>query len=313
VNEKLALGVDGGGTKTVAWLARSTSDCQPDVLGRGSAGSSNWRAVGQETALKNLSLAIDSAWKDANRKANPTETAVLALAGAGQADVQARVTEWALQCGVAKKAQVVHDGRAVLNAGAMVAWGVALVAGTGSVAFAMDKSGQESVVGGWGYLFGDEGSAFWLGQAALRAISHADDDRGATTLLTQKILDRLRTESPREMLSILSRTGDQRREIAGLADLVIEAAEQQDAVAMEIVERGVGYLATLARCAAEKLSLGQRFPLALAGGVLCGSQLVREKLLLELQNEGISPSSLEVVRDPVLGCLRLACRDIVTS
>ncbi|MCH8840289.1 MAG: hypothetical protein IH831_06355, partial [Planctomycetes bacterium] len=68
VNEKLALGVDGGGTKTVAWLARTTPAGELEVLGRGSAGSSNLRAVGRDKALENLSLSIDSAWSDSGRE-----------------------------------------------------------------------------------------------------------------------------------------------------------------------------------------------------------------------------------------------------
>lgn len=309
MNEKLALGVDGGGTKTVAWLARNIPGCEPEVLGCGSAGSSNWRAVGRDKALENLTLAIDSAWSAAGLEVGTAASAVLALAGAGQADVKAQLLDWAYGRLVANKVQVVHDALAVLQAGTPAAWGVALVAGTGAVAFALDANGRDAVAGGWGYWFGDEGSAFWIGRAALRAVSQAADGRGPATLLTRAILERLETENPREILSVLSRAGDERRGIAGLADLVIDSAEQQDAVAADIVDRAVAHLATLVRCVAERLSLGQQFPLALAGGVLCGSILVRQRLLHELQNGGISPSSLELVSEPVLGCLKMACEE----
>ncbi len=310
MNEKLALGVDGGGTKTVAWLARTTPAGELEVLGRGSAGSSNLRAVGRDKALENLSLSIDSAWSDSGREVGSVEAAVLALAGAGQADVQTQVLDWAHRRGVAKKVQVVHDARAVLQAGTPAAWGVALVAGTGAVAFALDASGRDAIAGGWGFWFGDEGSAFWLGQAALRVVTQAADGRGPATLLTRAILERLEITDPREILLALSRAGDERRGIAALADLVIDTAEEQDAMAVDIVNQAVVHLATLVLSAAEKLSLGQQFPLALAGGVLCGSSLVRERLTQELLNGGICPSSLELVSEPVLGCLKLACGEV---
>jgi N-acetylglucosamine kinase-like BadF-type ATPase len=102
VNEKLAIGVDGGGTKTVAWLARASSEGEPEVLGRGLAGSSNWRAIGRDKALENLFHSVESAWRDAGLDFGTVESAVLALAGAGQADVQAQVSDWAHGRGVAK-------------------------------------------------------------------------------------------------------------------------------------------------------------------------------------------------------------------
>ena len=312
MSEKLVIGIDGGGTKTVAWLARISDTEQVEILGRGLAGTSNVRAVGWESAVQNLARSLDDAWSDSRQEPRAADAAVFALAGSGQDDVKSRFQHWAQQQSVAKQVQVVHDALAVIAAGTPEGWGVALVAGTGAVAFAMDPSGNSNISGGWGYWFGDEGSAFWLGQAALRAVTLDVDERGPQTDLTQAILDRLETNEPREILGTLSAATDERQAIASLADLVIQFAEQ-DKVADEIVHQACTHLATLVTSAAKKLALGDQFPVALAGGVLCGSSLVRDRLIQKLLETGFAPSSSEIVREPVNGCIELACQAIRSS
>ncbi|MFW7268959.1 BadF/BadG/BcrA/BcrD ATPase family protein [Gluconacetobacter sp. Hr-1-5] len=55
--------------------------------------------------------------------------------------------------------------------------GILLLAGTGSMVWAADPAGRALRVGGWGHLFGDEGSAFWIGREALGTLTRALDGR----------------------------------------------------------------------------------------------------------------------------------------
>ncbi|QEG37167.1 N-acetylglucosamine kinase [Bythopirellula goksoeyrii] len=312
-NHNLILGIDGGGTKTVACLAQVVPDGSFHVVGRGQSGSSNLKAVGPEKALENLAEALDQAWSDAQVAPESVSLAVLGLSGAGRPEAQSLLQQWNTENRIAHKLSIVHDALPVLAAGTPDGSGVALIAGTGSVAFAADSNRKTAVVGGWGYWFGDEGSAFWLGQAALRAASLASDGRSPATQLLEAILDRLSISDPREMLTSLARCGDVRSAIAGLADLVSIAADQQDTAALEIVSQAAGHLAALVVAAAKQLELGMRFPLALAGGVLSGSQLIREALLGELAARGVSPDSVQLVTDPVNGCLKVAMCEITSQ
>jgi N-acetylglucosamine kinase-like BadF-type ATPase len=305
---KLILGVDGGGTKTVACLARVDSSGQQKIVGRGHAGSSNIKAVGADKALAHLLDAVEQAFSVANQPREPVAVAVLGLSGAGRPEAQELLREWDRQNLISHRLVLVHDALSVLMAGTPEGTGVALIAGTGAVAFAADSQGKTIVAGGWGYWFGDEGSAFWLGQAAARAVSHAEDGRSPPTLLTQAILNRLAITEPREILTALASIGDVRSSLAGLADLVTHCADQGDPVAVRIVKQAASELAALVFAAAEKLKLGPTFPLALAGGVICGSRLLRETLLSELAARNVSPNPVEIVDDPVVGCLRIAER-----
>lgn len=81
--EQLVLGIDGGGTHTIALLATRTADGW-EVLGRGEAGPSNRHAVGTPAALAALDEATDRAFDAAGRSRQRVRAACLGLAGAGR-------------------------------------------------------------------------------------------------------------------------------------------------------------------------------------------------------------------------------------
>ena len=304
----LVLGVDGGGTKTEAWVARIINDGQPDVIGRGGAGSSNPRAVGMEMALANLAEAVVAARTDAGLGQASVRLAVLAMSGAGHATVREQIGAWAVQRGMAEEIRFEHDAEPVLAEGTPTGQGIALIVGTGSAAIGADASGAKHVVGGWGYHYGDEGSAYWIGRQALVEVARSADGRSGPTMLVQAITARLGVPDARAILGALEQTGNVRGAIARLAIDVEQAARQGDAVALAIVKQGASELAQMTATLAEDLKLGVEFPLALAGGVICGSELLRQELAAALAERGLKPAPVKTVPNPVAGCLRLAHR-----
>ena len=79
---------------------------------------------------------------------------------------------------------VVNDALVALEAGAPDEPGVVVIAGTGSIAYGRNERNQAARAGGWGYMLGDEGSGYWIGRAALRAVLREADRRGPATQLT---------------------------------------------------------------------------------------------------------------------------------
>ena len=309
----LALGVDGGGTKTEAWLARLGEAGQTAVLGRGLAGPSNPRAVGAEVAFQNLSEAVDAAFRDTQVDPVDVDCAVLAISGSGRPAMREKIAAWANSRGLAQMLGIVHDADPVLVAGTPDGWGVALIVGTGSAAIAVDLEGNRHVVGGWGYWFGDEGSAYWIGRRALQAAARAADGRGPATALTAAIAERLKIDDPRAMLSALEQSGNARGAIASVAETVAKAAADGDETALGIVDAAARELADLVVTASRKLELGTKFPLALTGGAVCGSELLRERLLAAIAAHSIKPYPVDIVRHPVAGCLILALQMLETG
>lgn len=310
---QLVIGVDGGGTKTEAWLGRILDGQAAQVIGRGLAGSSNPRAVGMEMALANLAEAVAAARADAGLGQASVRLAVLAMSGAGHPTVREQIGAWAVQRGMAEEIRFEHDAEPVLAEGTPAGQGIALIVGTGSAAIGADASGTKHVVGGWGYHYGDEGSAYWIGREALVAVARSADGRTGLTALVDALTTKLGVADGRAILGALEQTGNVRGAIARLAVEVEQAARAGDATALSIVKRGAEELATMTATLAARLQMGSRFPLALAGGVICGSELMRNELAAALAARGLQPEPVMTVPNPVAGCLKLAERYLAPS
>jgi N-acetylmuramic acid 6-phosphate etherase len=314
--QTLVLGIDGGGTHTVTLLAQLTSVAtatthhspltSDQILGRGEAGPSNIRAVGAEQALRALDEAIGKAFQSASIPRGPVQIAWLGLAGAGRPEDQEIIRRWALGSGVAAEVVVTADAPLLLAAGTPDGWGVAIVAGTGSIAFAQSPDGRTSRAGGWGYLLGDEGSGYALGLEALQAVARMADGRGPETILARSLLDQFHLKEPAELIPAVYQGSLDRPALAALAPLVLEAAEAGDAVASPIVQQGADQLASAAVSSARQLGLVSPIPLALAGGLLLASASYRERLLDALAARGICPEPITLVPEPAEGAVRLA-------
>ena len=157
------LGIDAGGTKTVCQLADATGD----VLAEARRGGANLQAAGELEVEKVLHEVMEEAIGDHN----VTPAAIcLGIAGVDRPD-DARVVRGIMKrIGYKARVLVVNDALVALEAGAPAAPGVVLIAGTGSIAYGRNEHNQSARAGGWGYMLGDEGSGYWIGRAALRAV-----------------------------------------------------------------------------------------------------------------------------------------------
>jgi N-acetylmuramic acid 6-phosphate etherase len=306
-SDDLVLGIDGGATKTVACLAPRSAEDEPAVVGRGTAGPANPQAIGFDAALENLDRAIAAAFDEAGVKTGPVAAAVLGLAGSDRDENRQVFHGWAEKRRLAHRFRVVHDGLPLLVAGSPEGWGIALIAGTGSFAFGRTADGRTARAGGWGYLFGDEGSAYWIALAGLRAAAQSADGRAPPTRLVDAFLSRLRLERPQELITAIYPMASDRARIASLADIVTQSADQGDAAAQQILDHAAAELAAMVAAVARKLDFSAiPFPLALAGGVLLGSEKLRSSLREGLGVLAVHAASMIEVENPVLGAIRLA-------
>ncbi len=170
---RLVIGIDGGGTSTAAWLADETGH----ILGKGEAGASNIKAVGLEPGLAALDASIASAFAQAKLPPREVDLACLGLAGFDRPEDIAILERWNRDRSAAYRLHVVNDGDLVIAAGTPEGWGIGLIAGTGSIAVGIGPNHRKTRAGGWGPLFGDEGSAYFVALAALRLTAHRADGR----------------------------------------------------------------------------------------------------------------------------------------
>ena len=315
---ELVIGVDGGGTKTVACLAirdKSTVSASgsttaaaaaPTIVGRGTAGPSNIRAVGESTATSNIDEAITAAFDDASIDRSTVAGACLGLAGADRDEERVMFGEWADHVRLAKFVRIVNDAIPVLYAGAPDGCGIALIAGTGSLAFGRNSAGATARCGGWGYLLGDEGSGYAIALAGLRAASRFADGRGPSTCLLDLFLRHFDLAEPAELIPTIYTETVDRTTIASWSRVVFQACDARDEQAIHIVRQSARELAEMVRTITRTLALPASIPLALTGGILLNHGIIREFLEQELAASQSHSYSLTTVPDPVVGAIRLA-------
>jgi N-acetylglucosamine kinase-like BadF-type ATPase len=154
---------------------------------------------------------------------------------------------------------------------------IVLIAGTGSAAVGRDSQGHTGRVGGHGYLLGDEGSAYQVGQRAVKFALRHFERTGMDTSLGKRILAETGEPSWGELQVRINAGPDD--VLPRLFPVVLQAAESGDAAARELLEECAVALADLVKDLAERLHLqSQEFLLAKTGGMIGRSPYFDERL-----------------------------------
>ena len=309
VSSDLILGIDGGGSNTTALLARLHGNNQT-IIGKGRSGPSNLRSVGEPAAFRALDDAIAAAFLDAGLLRVTAASVVFGLAGAGRQVEQTLVKNWAAQQYIAQHIEVVSDSSLLL---AMLPqqWGIAVVAGTGSGVWGRTPDGRTVRAGGWGPLLGDEGSAYKIALAGIRAVLGEYEGCDPKTDLTPRLLECMELKSPDELIPALHGGDWDRTRIAGLASTVIQAALNRDGTANHIVRSAAGDLTNQVHRVAHNLATSQPINVAFGGGLFLNHKWYQE-LVVELLDEpkyggiALTPGQIHLIDEPAEGALRIA-------
>jgi len=253
------LGVDGGGTWTRALIMRLDGT----VVGRGQAGPSNPITNGVEQALSNIIEAVNSA-----RQVSGVEdfnASTLGLAGATRSHLGEEIFERLPS--IYGDTKIVSDAHSALAGANGCRPGVVVIAGTGSIAYGMNKKGEEARAGGWGWRLGDVGSGYAIGKNSIIAALKEHDQSGPPTILKEMIMGHLGLS---DMEEIIDWAYDPKREpshFASIVPIVKEAETRGDSVASYIMENAGNQLGLVAQAVIKRLQLGGGFPVACSGGV----------------------------------------------
>jgi N-acetylglucosamine kinase-like BadF-type ATPase len=187
-----------------------------------------------------------------------------------------------LRCG---KLIVTHDAAIALSGATAAGRGIVTIAGTGSIAFGRNASGQTARAGGWGHIFGDEGGAFDIVRQALRASLRMEEGWGPPTVLRQALLEATASAGVNQLLHLFYGPEWPRSRVATLAPLVDAAAAEGDAVALRVLENAAQELALLAASVRSQLwRTGEAADVAYGGGVFRSQRVMaRFRLLVELE------------------------------
>jgi len=301
------LGVDGGASST------SCAVCDDDGavlgIGRGYASNHILAPGGRERARAAVGGAIQAALRAAGlgtieyRAVQFGMTGI--VAGSERADAFAEVAADLLKA----ETVLIHEDSWIALAGALACGpGVMVIAGTGSIAVGLDPDGRVARAGGWGYLFGDDGSAFALGRGGVHAALHARDGTGPDTDLVKRIPAAVGMDLAAITWEYYQGRLD-RAVIARLAAVVTESAAAGDPVARRLVAEAATALANLAAAVTHRLHWPDgATAVAPVGGVFDADATILHPLREALASRAPGAVLVPPRYDPAAGALLLALR-----
>ncbi len=307
------LGVDGGGTKTKAMLfavpADSDADLLANVVGEGLADAANFHRVGVASAAHAVQSAIEQACHQAGIAPAQITAACIGLAGVSHPDNHRKMFEAISAALPDLNFTLETDARIALAGATAGKLGVVIIAGTGSIAYGVNKDGEVARAGGWGPTLGDEGSATYIGRRALEAVMTAYDYRThENTLLTEKICRFFNVSSPLELPAVIYVPNNNAMgEIAKLAKEVTLAAQEGDVTAIGILKDAAHELARAINAVITQLEMQhEEFRIGYVGGVFSAGEFILEPLREEISAFAPQAKITEPAHAPAVGAAQMA-------
>lgn len=305
-NHDYVIGVDGGGTKTVATLA----DLNGKILKMARTNSSHLRNLGLEKAVENLAEAIYQVLKEAKgKKISSTFIGLPAVAE----EFKFKKKEIEKELKKHKKISKIFKGRVEIDSDQKVAFwagakgcGLILNCGTGCVVHGWWKD-KEAHTSGWGWL-ADEGGAFFIGQKVFQAILKDLDGRGQKTLLTKLIFKKLKIKREDDFLNIVYQNPF--KIVPSLSIFCDKASQREDKVAKGIMVEAAKEAILAAKAVIKKLNFQKKkLPLVLVGSVLKSEIFLKE---VKKEIKKIAPRVEFIIpkKEPVAGAVKLAIEEL---
>jgi N-acetylglucosamine kinase-like BadF-type ATPase len=314
------LAVDAGGTSSRAVLLDESGACS----GLGRAGGGNPTAVGIAAAVDALALAVGRALNEGDATSiDPDSLVVIALAGSATPPFLALLEARLAGLGLGGRTIIEPDLLGAFCSGTAATGGYAVIAGTGAIAARVVAGQIQTVKGGSGWLLGDTGSGFWIGQQVARAVVASLDGLGPATALTPLLLQATgiertsaRSRGRAEELSLLVHELYALRpvELARFAPLAFSALDQSppDAVAHDILDAAAVGIAQVLGAALESADDAAAVPgvIVMGGSVLAAGLSRAPAIFTPRLRAAAGGARLVPVEDGIVGAAVLAFRHL---
>ncbi|OON41936.1 N-acetylglucosamine kinase [Izhakiella australiensis] len=275
------LGVDGGGTKTAFVLITSDGE----VLARHESATCYYLGVGMDKARETVLKGIEETCRRAG--ITPADITYTFLGLPAYGEVSADVARLdAIPQALLSTERYRCDNDMICGWAASLGCqdGINIVSGTGSIAYG-ELRGRKARCGGWGELFSDEGSAYWIGCQALNLFSRMADGRLTKDILYDLIHEHYPCGNDLDICDLVfNQWQGERGKIASLAQLACEAATGGDKKTREIFFQAAHELALMVDTLRSSLGFAanENIRVSYSGGVFKGNDIILEAFAYEL-------------------------------
>ncbi|MCL2572163.1 MAG: hypothetical protein FWE11_07135 [Defluviitaleaceae bacterium] len=264
------IGIDGGGSRS----RLVAIDKNKNVIARCEGDTTNIAAETYSGVFGNIKNLLGEFCTAAAASLDNCKSLYIGSAGASTGENAKLLENIFRDIGVGGKIKVTNDAELALLAATQEEPGIIIIAGTGSVGYAIDKEGTTHRAGGWGHLIDDGGSGYRIGMDAIKATLMELDGRGAKTILTSMVTGFFKQTEPAQILSYIYGNSFHKSKIAKIAVLVEEAANQGDSTAIAIEAQAARDLIAITQSLIHKTQLFSH-NIVLSGGIILHNKNIR--------------------------------------
>jgi len=300
------FGIDGGGTHSRAILM--TDKGKVVFVGKGP--SLNYHDIGAGQVSSTIKRLFNDALSKAHARPDECKGVCLGLAGAGQQHDRDILQPIFNDLFGKESYLLMGDAQIALVGGTLSEIGIIVLAGTGSMVYGRNEDNVEGRVGGYGPLLSDQGSGYHIGLEALKMIVQYHDDMEDKPDFHDLVFNHIGVERIGDFISWVNSTSATRERIASIAPIVIQAANEDDPLADEILNRQADGLAKCVDALHKRLSFPERADVVLSGGLFSDtsyfSQMLRRKIHYFIPGANVIAPKLDAVVGAALYALSLA-------
>jgi len=297
---KYYIGVDGGGTKTAICAASADAS----MISTEITDSAAWREHGIKKVVDNIKDVINTfPLFDDGQVAG----IAMGIPCFGESwDGDSKLEEEILDAFPGLPVYITNDVEVGWAGSLCLAPGVNVVAGTGSIAFGKNESGEIARCGGWSEFFGDEGSCYWVGRKTLQLFSKQADGRAEKDELYSIMRSGLNLKNDFEIIDLIhSEYILNRDKVAALQLFARDAALAGSKSAIALYKEAAGELCRLVTSIRDRLLFKQQpFPVSYSGGLFKTGELVLPHFFAGIEAIGGTP--VTPLFEPMYGALLLA-------
>jgi N-acetylglucosamine kinase-like BadF-type ATPase len=211
------------------------------------------------------------------------------------------------------KSTVFRAEPVIALAAAFMRNGAIALSGTGSDALMVKDGKCVGAIGGWGPMFGDEGSGYDIGLRSIKAALLDHDARGEKTMLKDMVFHEWKANRHWDIIFELAKDPDHRHKVASVAKLTGEAANAGDKVARDIYTYAADELVSQTVALIHRFSDAWNGKIVIVGGAWKSYHGMFERYKSEVRRLYPNAAVKEPIFEPIVGCAVCRIFDSVTK
>lgn len=301
------LGVDGGGTKTKVVIIND----QEQLIYENITGPSSIDTVTFEMSIEHINQALRP-WFDKHPK-TVFKSIFIGVGGIvfdEQKHILKELSHLLYGYQIHTIVRIENDMYNALFSSGNFDKGMALICGTGMVAFGIDKNGHTHKSGGWGYKEGEIGSGYALGKSAIQYMIRAYDKRYPLDDFAKDVAKHIHLRTATDIVPIMEELHNDRTKVASLAPIVTKYANQGHPYAINIVEQSTDEVSLAVKGVYHQLSFTGNVSLVIIGSLGLAPGIFHQLLIKKIKH--ISPHIIIIksIHDPAMGAALFAKKSV---